>query len=167
MGTVVALRKKATSRMQCSGCGASAEVSCNCGVPYIPATMRAAKAIAKNPNKSNRAIAAELGIAPDTVDRARRKSTARNQAVGKKRVGRDGKVRKLPKRPEPMIGDPIKEINTFHRELVGFLTDFSDRFTAWHESDPMISKDGKATLIQAFYLCSDGFAKLAQKLDGR
>lgn len=166
MGTVVALRKKATSRMQCSGCGASADVSCNCGVPYIPATARAAKAIAKNPNKSDRAIAADLGIGNATVSRARRKSTVSRDTV-KKRVGRDGKARKLPKRPEPVISDPVKEINSFHREVVGFLADFSERFETWKESDPLISKDGKAALMQAFYLCADGFAKLAQELDGR
>jgi FixJ family two-component response regulator len=31
----------------------------------------------------DRAIATDLGIGKDTVDRARKKSTARNQAVGK------------------------------------------------------------------------------------
>jgi DUF3102 family protein len=61
----------------------------------------------------------------------------------------------------------IQEINTFHRELVGFLNDFTQRFTTWHQADPPIDKDGKAAIMQALYLCADGFARLAQEFDGR
>ena len=62
---------------------------------------------------------------------------------------------------------PVKEINSFHQEAVSFLNAYSQKFTAWFDSAPPIDADGKAALMQAFYLCSDGFAKLAQKLDGR
>lgn len=61
----------------------------------------------------------------------------------------------------------VQKINGFHRELVGFLHDFTQRFTAWHDAKPLIDEQGKATLMQALYLCADGFAHLSQKLDGR
>jgi hypothetical protein len=61
----------------------------------------------------------------------------------------------------------VQEINTYHRELVGFLHDFTQRFTAWHQASPPIDKDGKAAIMQALYLCADGFAQLAQEFDGR
>jgi hypothetical protein len=50
--------------------GAEANASCNCGKPYLPATVRAAEAIKANPQKSNRAIADEAGISESTVRRA-------------------------------------------------------------------------------------------------
>jgi hypothetical protein len=82
-----------------------------------------------------------------------------------RRTGKDGKTRKLPQRPSP--SDPVQAVNAFHRELLGFLTGFAERFDRWHDAGPLLDEDGKAALMQAFYLCSDGFARLAQKLDGR
>jgi hypothetical protein len=77
----------------CSACGAKANASCNCGVAYQPKSVRAAEAVRANPEKSNRSIAAELGVSPDTVDRAR-KQLPDDQAV--KRTGLDGKARQQP-----------------------------------------------------------------------
>ena len=54
-----------------------------------------AAAIVASPNKSNRAIAAEVGVSEGTV-RTARKATAQSYAV-EKRVGKDGKARKMPK----------------------------------------------------------------------
>lgn len=86
-------------RIVCSGCGAEANASCNCGKAYIPAKQRAAEAIAANPQKSNRAIADETGVSEPTVRRAR---TASHDAVEEPRVGLDGKTRRLPARPSPI-----------------------------------------------------------------
>jgi hypothetical protein len=66
----------------------------NCRVPYVPKTMRAAEAIKANPEKSNRAIAAEIGADEKTVRKAR-EATADQSAV-QERIGLDGKTRKLP-----------------------------------------------------------------------
>jgi phage terminase large subunit-like protein len=79
-------------RMICTGCGAEANASCNCGVSYMPKAARAAEAIANNPEMSNRAIAEKIGTDEKTVRKAR-KSTADWSAV---RKGRDGKKRKQP-----------------------------------------------------------------------
>lgn len=92
--TVVPFRKPSLAQLTCVKCGAETDAACNCGVEYKPAAARAAEAIAANPEKSNRAIAADIGVSEPTVRRAR-KSTASPDAVAK-RIGKDGKVRKLP-----------------------------------------------------------------------
>lgn len=82
----------------CLKCGAKAKAGCDCGVGYIPAIAFASKAVRAHPEKSDRAIAAEIGVAPNTVRKAR--ATAQKCAV-EKRTGRDGKTRKLPTRMTP------------------------------------------------------------------
>ena len=69
---------------------------------------RAAAAVAANPEKSNRAIAAETGLSEPTVRRARTAShdaVERTGAVGKDlpvaRTGLDGKTRRLPEQKPP------------------------------------------------------------------
>ena len=89
---VVKLQTKMTSEiLRCSACGAKATTACNCGADYeyVPAGQIAAKALAANPKKSDRAIAAEIGVSDTTVLRARRRA-ASNEAP-EKRKGRDGK----------------------------------------------------------------------------
>jgi hypothetical protein len=81
-------------RLECTQCGAPADAACNCGVAYVPAGTRAAEAIAASPEKSDRAIATDIGVGSNTVRRAR-KRTAPHGAVDK-RLGQDGKLRKLP-----------------------------------------------------------------------
>jgi len=83
--------------MECSSCGAAGIAACDCGAPYMPASARAAKAIADNPGKSNVAIAELIGVSDETVRRARPKSTSTDVEV-EKRIGLDGKVRQMPKR---------------------------------------------------------------------
>ena len=61
----------ATTRLECSKCGASTDAACNCGVPYVPKKERAAAALAASPDKSNRQIASETGVHHSTVSRAR------------------------------------------------------------------------------------------------
>jgi hypothetical protein len=91
---VVHLRRPSIALLECSSCGATADASCNCGAPYVPARERAAAAVAANPEKSDRAIAADIGVSHPTVAKAR-KTTGNNLPVDG-RVGMDGKVRKLP-----------------------------------------------------------------------
>jgi hypothetical protein len=71
--------------LRCTSCGTTAKCPCGCGVPYVsdhpwanadPVTKataleRAAAAVAAHPEKSNRAIAAEIGVSFETVRRAR------------------------------------------------------------------------------------------------
>jgi len=36
------------TKLECSACGATADAACECGVAYVPAGLRAAKAVAEN-----------------------------------------------------------------------------------------------------------------------
>lgn len=103
LGSVIEM---AVQRMSCTGCGAEANASCNCGKPYVPKKQRAAEAIAANPQKSNRAIAKELGLSDDTVGRARRESGVAGAAP--EREGLDGKIYRLPVREAEPDDDDIE-----------------------------------------------------------
>src|SRR5262245_55175690 len=93
--------------LQCSKCGAKAAASCDCGVPYASALWLAAEAIKASPQKSDRAIAKEIGVSNVTVSKARKDATV-NQLTVDKRVGLDGKVRRMPK-SKPVLEIPTEE----------------------------------------------------------
>jgi hypothetical protein len=79
-------------KLKCSKCGATAVAWCKCGVAYVPAGERAAKAVADNLEKSDRAIAAEIGVGSNTVRRARKTGAPHGApAKSEKRTGKDGK----------------------------------------------------------------------------
>ena len=70
---------------------------------------RAAAAIATNPGKSDRAIAAEIGVDHKTVGKAR-KATGEQSPV-QERTGLDGKTRRLPEQkppPEKRLPPPVE-----------------------------------------------------------
>ena len=93
--------RQSIQRMVCTACGAEANASCNCGVTYQPKSIRAAEAIKANPEKSDRAIAKEIGASPTTVGKAREELSSGGQLKDEPRTGLDGKTRKLPeKKPE-------------------------------------------------------------------
>ncbi|MCE5292962.1 MAG: winged helix-turn-helix domain-containing protein [Nocardiaceae bacterium] len=99
---LVEIRQPDPSRArECSACGAAGAASCDCGAPLVvPALERAKTALLANPQLSNRAVAAKSGISEPTVRRAR--ATASDDAV-EKRVGLDGKARRL---PQPAVPEP-------------------------------------------------------------
>jgi hypothetical protein len=101
--------------LRCVKCGTQAKAPCACGVPFVSehpwanadpltkatALERAAAAVAAHPEKSNRAIAAEICVGLETVRRARAaaKAAAPDGSVDgsvDRRVGRDGRRRKVP-----------------------------------------------------------------------
>ena len=65
-------------RLTCESCGAEAVASCNCGVEYRPKSVRAGEAVKANPEKSNRAIAADIGVDEKTVRQARSTAAGRS-----------------------------------------------------------------------------------------
>src|SRR6516165_1045598 len=81
--------------LRCSTCGATTDAACDCGAEYVQAGVLAAAAIEANPELSNRAIAAQIGVHNETVRVARQKSGAGKPAP-EKRVGRDGKLQSDP-----------------------------------------------------------------------
>jgi hypothetical protein len=90
--SVIKMRRPAALPRQigCSACGATTDAACDCGVPYVPAGERAAAAIVAHPEKSDRAIAAEIGVDHKTVGAARRAGGERSPP--EKRIGQDGKA---------------------------------------------------------------------------
>jgi hypothetical protein len=108
--------KLSIQRMVCTGCGAEANASCNCGKAYVPKAVRAAEAVAANPEKSDRAIAADTGISQPTISKARHQlATDNNLSVDEPRIGLDGKTRK---RPVRAVADPEQEEGRDRKECV-------------------------------------------------
>lgn len=81
------------NNLVCPKCGIHA--ACRCGVAPI---TRAAYAIQQNPEKSDRAIADEIGVGNATVSRARRDQSTVSRDAVQKRTGRDGRARRRPTR---------------------------------------------------------------------
>ncbi len=102
-GTVIQM---AVQQLSCTGCGAEANASCNCGKPYLPKTALAVKAVTANPERSDRSIGADIGVDHKTVAKARR-LIGDNSPV---REGMDGKVRRLPVRPSHDEDDPEADV---------------------------------------------------------
>jgi hypothetical protein len=121
------------SMLRCVKCGAEARCECSCGRPYVgenqgwamgvqptpisepakapTALDRALAAIEADPDRSDRAIAAEIGVDHKTVAKARKSledqeidemeaDSPDDSPVG--RVGRDGRRRKLPGKARPL-----------------------------------------------------------------
>ena len=109
----------------CSDCGAKGEAGCDCGAGYISASAHAAKAIAKDPLRSDRSIAEEIGVDHKTVGKAR--TTGDFSPVGS-RTGKDGIARKMPIRSVPgskakhkideRTGDEISQYEGIKRKAV-------------------------------------------------
>jgi hypothetical protein len=97
------------SRLICVGCGSETNATCNCGMEYRPKSVLAREAVEAHPEKSDRAIAKEIGASPTTVGRAREELSIGGQLQDGPRIGLDGKARKLPEpKPEDVI-DALKK----------------------------------------------------------
>jgi hypothetical protein len=99
--------KMTVQRMVCTSCGAEANASRTCGVAYVPKSVRAAEAVKANPEKSNRAIAAEIGVSEPTVRLAREQGTSCD--APEKVVGKDGKSYAAKR---PAAADHMREART-------------------------------------------------------
>jgi hypothetical protein len=86
------------SVLRCIKCGAECAAPCNCGQPYafIRPREAAAKALAMDCERSDRAVAKAIGVGRMTVARAR--ETVPNGTVAR-RTGSDGVIRSLPTLP--------------------------------------------------------------------
>jgi hypothetical protein len=179
-------------RLVCSECGADGEGTCRCGAAYVPAGQRAAKAVAANPAKSDRAIADDIGVDHKTVAKAR-KMAAGEHSPPAKRTGSDGKsypatverkasptvvvggepvsptvARQVAQATQKLAALPIRDqVNAFIRELTDFENDFAMRLLAWHETSPRLSSEAQHALVLFLSNFSMRMQKVAQKIDGR
>jgi hypothetical protein len=95
--------------------------------------QRAAEAVAANPQKSDRAIAAELGVSHPTVAKARDQATGNNLPVDDEpRIGLDGKTRRMPVRE--VADDKEIEAATPSEKRNSFLM-FSNEAMVWAKYD--------------------------------
>lgn len=159
MGEVYEIRR-AIVRLECSACGAEANASCDCAKPYVPASTLAAKAIAANPEKSNRALADEIGVSEPTVRRARASHDAPDEVVG-----RDGKKYPAKRTPKDFYNEPEDE------EEAATLEDWETALWLRIETARELSElpfKGKATdeLVEAVRAVASAWEKLAQQLEG-
>ena len=163
--------------MVCTGCGAEANASCNCGVAYQPKAIRAAEAVKASPEKSNVAIAKDIGVDEKTVRKARAELPTSDQSEVEKRTGRDGKVRKLPERkPEPeeedddndrddaeIVGkDAFLQNANAAKELASYSGPFDDEMqeAAGHAADAWASYAGDKTKWKTQF---DGWAEAYER----
>jgi hypothetical protein len=108
----------AVQQMTCTGCGAEANASCNCGKPYVPVKQRVGEYDKEKPGRSTRQAAADLGISNMAVSKARNSGV--NQFTPTEVTGRDGKVYRIPVREveEPPDEEFAKKQFVFAAESV-------------------------------------------------
>lgn len=150
------------SQLVCVSCGAETNASCNCGKPYVPKIVRAIEAVKTNPEKSNRAIAQEIGVSYDTVNKARKQLTDHLSVETGPRLGLDGKTRQVPAkdkiveiRPPNSIlesllpGTPLENPRgKFYREITK-LRGYLERVEKEGDSKYMIVEEEKAVIAEA------------------
>jgi hypothetical protein len=149
--TKIKSKKPITIKLECSACGAAGTASCNCGVAYETAGSRAAKALAADPARSDRAIAKEIGIDHKTVAKARG-----DNSPPEKRVGQDSKS--YPAKPKRQAVDP-RTVSLMHKSTKAF--QMAPPFEAWDE----IVVD--AALIELVKQTATCWTKLAEHLEAK
>lgn len=174
-------------RLACVRCGTTIDAPCGCGLmyEYVKPAKRAALAIAITPEKSDRAIAADIGVSQPTVSRARKHATETNVSVADvgepaKRTGRDGKARKPPKpkvtKPKPTpkpkpVPSPAAlardETNKLLERLSRHVDDDCRTIRAFLAAHADLESEGRATLHEFLQLNANKLMTLAQEVDGR
>lgn len=154
--------RRAIVRLECSACGAEANASCDCAKPYVPAMARAAKAIAANPEKSDRAIAAEIGVDHKTVGKARRETGGDDSPPD--RIGQDGKKYPAKRTPRGFYNEPEPDEEATVEEHE---TSFWLRIqTARDLAEVPFQGETTSELVEAVRAVASAWNQLAQKLEG-
>jgi hypothetical protein len=122
---IIEVKQVKEYNFRCSACGGDRE--CDCSAPAIPKTQRAIEAIKADPDRSDRAIAKDIGVSQPTVSKARKEVAATDKQLSvEARTGLDGKTRKMPekkaatnKTPEPTPQtQPIIVNLSYHAETL-------------------------------------------------
>jgi ParB-like nuclease family protein len=106
------------------------------------------KLVAQNPNMSSRAIAAVGHVSHNTVEKIRQeiaeeqKATGQSDQLTEKRVGKDGKARKAPKKKTESAKDLKEQLDDFKETWDGFNTSQKNSFVKAY-------KDEIAEILQA------------------
>jgi|SRR5262249_30977300 len=116
-----------------------------------------------NPEKSDRAIAKELGVSHPTVAKAR--ASTGNSLPVDKRIGLDGKARKVKKRAA-RNGTPPRvnpeAANAYIRRALEFMTEFYSDITAWREQNQCLNSEDREALFRTLHQVGNTFSEIAQ-----
>jgi hypothetical protein len=135
----------------CSHCGAKARATCRCDAPYVSAGVLAAEYVRQHPEMSNVAIGKALGIGVETVRRAREPTSPNEEVIVEKRIGLDGKVRRMP---------TSRHVNPMPDELV-HLPAAAELLEG---IEPLMAEIKKEAAIRATVMSPDRIASLVRDL---
>lgn len=163
--TILKMPRSSLGRIECSSCGATTDAACNCGAPYVAAKERAAAAVMAHPEMSDRAIAAEIGVSAPTVGKARKETV--NEFTVDKRIGMDGKARRMPVQSPPTAGKDLISPSDADRAIVmiaehvnhGILLPGPGILDCLIEAMSRASDEHRAAIVKASHTLS----KLAEK----
>jgi len=99
------------------------------------------KLVAQNPNMSSRAIAAIGHVSHNTVEKIRQEIAEEQKATGQidqlteKRVGKDGKARKAPKKKTESAKDLKEQLEAFKETWDGFNTSQKNSFVKAYKDE--------------------------------
>jgi hypothetical protein len=113
-------QEKKEAKFTCSACGA--DRVCNCNAPAIPKAQKAIEALKADPEKSNSAIAAEVGASHTTVQKATKEVEATGNHLPVERTGLDGKTRKIPEKKTEDDEDVVQAICKLRKGAALILT---------------------------------------------
>ncbi|MCA6097637.1 hypothetical protein [Bradyrhizobium australafricanum] len=140
---------------------------------HVPKSAVAKAAIEINPAMSDRAIAETVGVSKDTIRRAR-DQLAQDEPV-EKRVGKDGKARKMPEQlaiasrsmAEPSKIDPkeIEQAGAFHIELMQYTENYCTRVMSWRATNEIDDEDHDC-VVRALEMAAMRLQRAAQDLGG-
>jgi hypothetical protein len=148
-------------RMICTGCGAEANASCNCGVAYVPAAQRVAEYDKANPGQSTRQAAADLGVDKETVRKARSRG---DQSPPAAVTGRDGKLYPAKKsKEENEAEDTAKHNRAAIVIYAGTAIDLAERITSFADLEKM-TDEAKEIIHRTAVAWADLDAKVGSRL---
>ena len=143
--------------MVCTGCGAEANASCNCGKPYVPKAARAEKYAKENPSASVREIAEKADVSHGTAQRAKARVSD-----GTPVNGRDGK--EYPATKIVIVSndeDQRTKIKSLSREPYQFTQRFAGSLNDWFETCPKASAEALIYLATSLHLCAEEYERMA------
>jgi hypothetical protein len=149
---------------RCSVCGADRGCDCN-----APAIEKAITALAAIPRKSDRAIAAEQGINPRTVAKAR-KQLLYSAAVDQRRIGLDSRMRRMPQRiPDDDADNPPADVmapidpmaHKLQRKIFKFTAAYNSAVRDWLKR-ANVDQHTREVLSRSIHQCANDLSILAQ-----
>ena len=149
--------------IQCSACGACVDAACDCGAAYVTAGTRAKAAIAKTPEKSDRSIAAEIGVGHATVSRAREQVPVSGETP---RIGQDGKQYPAKKTRQSAIASDDDAYNEY--AVPATPKELHEAFRLWADTAASLAKyTGKVDdeILRVARIAASAWSRLVETME--